>query len=250
MNGGQRDYGFADVLHVAAFGGVAPITLGREAIGLSMTLETHAAQLFGSGARPSAILTKQDKAGGSDGGATAISNMRKAWRATFGSGINKDPLFLDDGWTYNQAALTSTDAQFAEMRVEQVREIARLFGIPPHMLFELSDGTYSNTEEMGRSFLQLCLRPWLDRWQDAYATVLLNEDERDSTYFEFVVDDLQRADAAARADVFGKLIAARVLTPNEVRSTMNMPPRAGGDELANPYTTSGASTPTPPKSNP
>lgn len=68
--------------------------------------------------------------------------------------------------------MTSTDSQFLEHRLEQVREIARVFGVPPHMLFELSRATWSNAEQMGATFLQLCLRPWLDRWQDAYATVL------------------------------------------------------------------------------
>ncbi len=133
--------------------------------------------------------------------------------------------------------MTSTDAQYLENRVFQIDDIARIFGVPSTMLFELTRGTWANTEEMARSFMQLCLRPWLDRWQDAYSTVLLTEDEQDAHSFEFVIDDLQRADASARAEIFNKLIAARVMTPNEVRATMNMQPLPGGDELANPYTT-------------
>lgn len=94
--------------------------------------------------------------------------------------------------------MNSTDAQFLENRKFQIEEIARIFGVPPSMLFELGRATWGNAEQMAASFLQLCLRPWLDRWQDAYATVLLTEDEQDSLYFEFVIDDLQRADAAGR----------------------------------------------------
>jgi HK97 family phage portal protein len=141
--------------------------------------------------------------------------------------------------------MTSTDSQFLEHRLEQVREIARIFGVPPHMLFELSRATWSNAEQMGATFLQLCLRPWLDRWQDAYATVLLTEDEQAEFYPEFVIDDLQRADAAGRAEIFGKLVAMRAMTPNEVRAAMNLPAIEGGDELANPYittTTTGPAT--------
>ncbi|MRN77453.1 phage portal protein [Brucella sp. 10RB9210] len=69
-----------------------------------------------------------------------------------------------------------------------------------------------------------------------YATVLLSEDEQDEYSFEFVIDDLQRADTATRTDSFGKLVASRIMTPNEARAAMNMPPLPGGDELANPYT--------------
>lgn len=226
---------YTDVLHVAAFGGVSPITLGCEAIGVAVQLEKHAAQLFGSGARPGLMLHKDTKVGGPDG-ERAIGNMRRSWEAASATGF-RSPFIADDGWKVEQISFSSTDAQFLEHRLEQVNEIARIFGVPPHLLWELNRATWSNSEEMGRSFLQLCLRPWLDRWQDAYNRVLFTEDERDDHYCEFVIDDLQRADAAGRADIFGKLIAMRAMTPNEVRAAMNLPAIDGGDELANPYTT-------------
>lgn len=232
----QRRLSFRDVLYVPAFGDTSPVQLGKEAIGVSMLLERHAAQFFGSGARPAAVITNEKPQGG-EHGATTIANIRKSFRNWLAG--NDTALFLDAGWKYEQPAMTSTDAQFLEHRLEQVREIARIFGVPPSMLFELSRATWSNAEQMAASFLQLCLRPWLDRWQDAYATVLLTEDEQDDLYFEFVIDDLQRADAAGRADIFGKLVAMRAMTPNEVRAAMNLPAIEGGDELANPYTTTG-----------
>lgn len=235
----QRRLSYRDVLYVPAFGGVSPVNLGKEAIGVAMLLERHAAQFFGSGARPSGVIFNEAKAvADGDKGATTLGNILKSfnrWRTS----SNGDPLILDAGWRYEQPAMTSTDAQFLEHRLEQVREIARIFGVPPSMLFELSRATWSNAEQMAASFLQLCLRPWLDRWQDAYATVLLSEDEQDDHYFEFVIDDLQRADAAGRAEIFGKLVAMRAMTPNEVRAAMNLPAIEGGDELANPYTTTG-----------
>lgn len=233
--GRQVRLSFRDVLYIPAFGGAAPVAFGKNAIGVAMTLERHASQFFGSGARPSGIISNEKPAGG-DVGAKTIANIRKAWRA-WQADSNGDPLILDSGWKYDQPAMTSTDAQFLEHRLEQVREIARIFGIPPTMIFELSKGTYSNTEQMAASFLQLCLRPWLDRWQDALTTVLLTDDEQEDHYFEFVIDDLQRADAAGRAEIFSKLIASRVMTPNEARAAMNLPAIDGGDELANPYTT-------------
>lgn len=229
---------FRDVLYVPAFGGAAPVALGKNAIGVAMTLERHASQFFSSGARPSGILSV-DKTITGEVGAKVIGNMRRGWRA-WQAESNGDPLILDGGWKYDQPAITSTDAQFIENRIEQVRDVARIFGVPPHMLFELSEGTYSNTEQMAASFLQLCLRPWLDRWQDALTTVLLTDDEQDDHYFEFVIDDLQRADAAGRAEIFAKLRSMGAMTANEVRAAMNMPAIEGGDELANPYTTTSA----------
>lgn len=227
---------YRDVLYIPAFGGFAPVHAGKKAIGLAMVLERHAEQFFASGARPSGIISNE-KPAGNESGAKTIANILKAWRA-WQANASGDPLILDAGWKYDQPTMTSTDAQFLENRVEQINEIARIFGVPPTMLYQLDRGTWGNAEQMAASFLQLCLRPWLDRWQDAYATVLLTEDEQDDFYFEFVIDDLQRADAAGRAEIFGKLVAMRAMTPNEVRAAMNLPAIEGGDELANPYTTS------------
>lgn len=233
--GRQVRLSYRDVLYVPAFGGVSPITLGKDAIGVAMVLERHASKFFGSGARPSGTLTN-DKPQGGETGANTAANLRKSW-LRWQSDASGEPLILPDGWKYDAQTMPSTDAQFIENRLEQINEIARIFGVPPHMLYQLERATWSNAEQMAASFLQLCLRPWLDRWQDAYATVLLTEDEQDDLYFEFVIDDLQRADAAGRAEIFGKLVAMRAMTPNEVRAAMNLPALDGGDELANPYTT-------------
>ncbi len=234
--GRQVRLSYRDVLYVPAFGGVSPITLGKDAIGVAMVLERHASKFFAGGARPSGVVSNEKPTG--EAGAKTVSNILKSWR-TWQSNASGDPLILDAGWTYTAQTMPSTDAQFIENRLEQINEIARIFGVPPHMLYQLERATWSNAEQMAASFLQLCLRPWLDRWQDAYATVLLTEDEQDDLYFEFVIDDLQRADAAGRAEIFGKLVAMRAMTPNEVRAAMNLPAIEGGDELANPYTTSG-----------
>jgi HK97 family phage portal protein len=233
---GQVDYSYSDILYLPAFAGTSPIALGKEAIGVAMILERHMARFFGSGTAPKSIIWNDSKTPGNEQGERTIANIRKAYRQ-FAAGDGSDPLILDAGWKFAPGSLNSTDAQFLEHRREQINEIARLFGVPPHMLFQLDRATWSNSEEMSRSFLQLCLRPWLDRWQDAYNRVLFTEDERDTHYCEFVIDDLQRADSAGRAEIFSKLISSRAMTPNEARATMNLPPLPGGGELANPYVT-------------
>lgn len=237
---GQTRLSYRDVLFLPAFAGVSPVKLGREAIGIGLTLEKHTSNLFSDGARPASMFWTENTIPDTDAGTKTIANILKDYRAAFSGGKQSRPLIVPNGFRYQQMALASTDAQFIENRLEQINEVARIFGVPPHMLYQLERATWSNAEQMAASFLQLCLRPWLDKWQDAYATVLLTDDEQDNHYFEFVIDDLQRADAAGRAEIFGKLVAMRAMTPNEVRAAMNLPALPGGDELANPYTTSTA----------
>jgi HK97 family phage portal protein len=244
--GRSVDYSYSEILHLPAFGGVSPITLGQEAIGIAMILEREMARYFGSGSLPKSVIKFEKAVAQGPEGENTYKNILASYASTFGSGTTNTPMILPPNADLKPLSLSSSDSQFLGHRIEQVNEIARIFGVPPHLLFELNRATWSNAEQMAGSFLQLCLRPWLDRWQDAYNRVLFDEDQRDTHYCEFVIDDLQRADSGGRADIFSKLIASRVMTPNEARATMNLAPRPGGDELANPFTTT---NPTPANDN-
>lgn len=241
---GKRTVPFQDILHLSAFGGIAPIKLGHEAIGLALSFESHIAKLFANGGKPGGIL-KSDKALGDE----AKTKLAASWTAAHGAGRSGGTAILDEGMSFETVTMTLTDAQFAENRLEQIREIARVFRVPPTMLFELTRGTWSNTEEMARQFLQVTLKPWLSSWAWAYARCLLTPEERKRLYIEFVTDDLLTTTAAARATAYGQYRAMGAITANEVRGGLNLPPLAGGDVLENPFTTTSA-TPAPSQEEP
>jgi len=242
---GRHRYPFTDILHVSAFGGASPITLGREAIGLALAFEEHIAKLFANGGKPGGIL-KTEKTLGDE----AKAKLATSWTAAHGAGRSGGTAILDEGMSYEAVTMTLADTQFAENRLEQIREIARAFRVPPTMLFELTRGTWSNTEEMARQFLQVTLKPWLASWSWAYARCLLSPEERRRLYVEFVTDDLTTTDTAARAAAYGQYRSMGAMTANEVRAGLNLPPRADGDTLQNPYTTTGAAPAVDPVADP
>jgi len=237
MNGGAvlpRE----SVLHIRAPGGVAPLTTAREAIGLAVVMEQHGARLFKNGARPSSLVSFSDRMPPDE-----MLNAVAAFMAAHGSEKTGRTAFLDRGATYSQLALSSVDAQFLELRTFQVLEIARAFRVPPHMLYEMGRATWANTGEMGQEFLTYTLLPWLEAWTGAIRRACFTPEERAEYLAEFLVDDLLRADMASRADAYAKLIAARVLNPNEARAMENRAPYAGGERFENPNTTTSGAAP-------
>lgn len=235
---GAITYPYTDILHIAPFGGVSPITLGKEAIGLAIAFERHIASLFQNGARPSGIITSPK--------VLDVEAKKKIGASFFTTHSGRNAggtAILDEGMAYQQISMTLADTQFAENRLEQIREIARVFKVPPTMLFELTRGTWSNTEEMARQFLSVTLKPWLVAWQWAYARCLLTAEERQEFYIEFVTDALVETNIAARATAYGQFRAMGVLSANEVRRGLNMPDHADGNTIDNPFTTSGTPAP-------
>lgn len=232
-SGFKGTYSRQAILHVRGFGGpltgLSPIEYGREAIALALIMERHAAGLFGNGAKPSGAL-KHPKTLGD----TTIAKLRKQLESRAGGENPGGTLILEEGMDWVQFMLSSTDAQFLELRKFAVQEVCRLWRVPLHMVGDLDRTTHSNAEELGQQFLSLCLLPILRLWQDAIKITCLTREERQTLYPEFLIDDLARANLAARMTAFSQAVAAGILNPNECRALDNRAPYVGGEVFTRP----------------
>lgn len=223
----------ADVIHLRAPFGRAPLNLAADAIGVAYVLQRHAATLFGKGARPSGALKFPQGMG-----EASVKKALAAWKLTHeADGESGKTAVLYDGADFAPLTFNSTDAQFLENRKFQILEIARAFRVPPSMLFDLERATWGNTEQMGQEFLTYCLEPWLRALEGALTRSLFGHNERGRFVIRFDRDDMTRADLSTRATTIAALIAAKVLNPNEGRAWLGMGPREGGDEFENPNIT-------------
>lgn len=226
-----REEPAANVIHLRSPFGRSPVTLARESIGLALTLDAHAARLFGNGAKPSGLLSLKGRAT-----PEAIKRIREAWHLAHGGGKSGGTAIVDDDASYSPLTMTSVDGQFMELTGFQVLQIARAFRVPPQMLFDLERATWSNSEQMGREFLTYTLEPWLRAAESALRLALFSPEEYPTHRVMFERDDLTRADLGARATAYSSLIASRVVNPNEVRAWEGLPAYEGGAEFANPHT--------------
>lgn len=220
-----------DVVHLRSPFARCPLSLAADAIGVAKTLEEHAGRLFKNGARPSGVLSLAERAT-----PEALRRIREAWQLAHGNGKSGGTAIVEGGATYAQLTMLSTDGQFLENRKFQIIEIARAFRVPPAMLYELDRATWSNGEQQGKEFLTYSLEPWLRALEGALRRALFTAEERREYRVHFDRDDLTRADLTVRATAINSLIASRVLNPNEGRDWLDLPPREGGDEYANPNT--------------
>lgn len=132
--------------------------------------------------------------------------------------------------------MSADDAQFIQARKLSATEIARAFRIPPWMVGAEDGGslTYSNTESQSLAFVSYSLRPWLVAIEQALTA------DRDlysaSTFCEFLIDGLLRADSKTRAEVYA--IALDPLTGwlrrDEVRRLENLAEETTADLLGLP----------------
>jgi len=219
-----------DVFHIPLFSldgwrGLSPIGVAREAVASALSAEEFANTLWKSGGLVQGILHTESKL--QDGHA---ETLKKRWMDKI-SGVRNayDVAVLDAGIKFQQLSLPPVDLQFLEARGFQITEIARLYGLPPHLLSQQERQTSWGTgiEQHNIGFVVYTLEPtWFRRIEQRITAELLPEGIRG----EFVVQGLMRGDSIARSQFYRALAQIKAMTPNEIRERENLPPAEWGDE--------------------
>ena len=204
--------------------GMVPVELARDAIGLARACEIHGAAFFGNGASPGQVLV-------TDGvlDPETIASTRENWDARH-KGVRRSgrTALLQGGIKPFPMAGTNQEAQFLEARRFQIEEICRIFGVPPHLVSDLTRSSFSNIEQQSLDYLQNGLMPWLRRFESAITRSLL-DDPSEETFVEFDVRGVLRADAAARAAFYQTMSSLGVFSVNDICDWENLNPVEGGD---------------------
>lgn len=206
--------------------GLSPIRLAATSMELSLAAEQYGARFFGQDSTPSGLLSTDQVL--TEEQATAISERWEAQHAGLG---NRKIAVLGNGAKFDAISINPEDAQLLEERRFQVAEIARLFGVPPHLLADMERSTSwgSGLEEQGINFLRYTLLRHIEAFEQAIDDALLNRVET-RRKAKFVTDGLLRASYQVRMQ--GHSTAhGRFMTANEIRKLEGLPPISGGDEL-------------------
>jgi len=158
---------------------------------------------------------------------------------------------LRGGMKIANGGINARDSQMLESREFSVRELMRIFGVP--VIPGVADSqSYNTLEQLNRALLAYCFGPWMTVWTTECAAKLLTDTERrrESHYFKFDTWDLAKPDYSSISEMLSKLKQSMLITSNEGRNWIDLPPHPDGDRLENPATSTGnpgANRPEPPK---
>lgn len=225
----------SDLLHIRGLGtdgvtGLSPIQIEREAIGVGLAAQDFTARFLANDATPGGWIEHP----GNFKSPEQQKGFKDSWQ-TAQTGMNRRKVaVLEYGMKYHPVDVKLVDQQFIETRKYTNLDIARIFRVPPHLIMELDRATFSNITQQDIEFVKFTMLPWLIRWEQRLRTQLLDEDESQEFFFEFLVDGLERGDAEARASYYKAGIQDGWLTRNEVRKAENRDPLEGLDEPLEP----------------
>ena len=125
---------------------------------------------------------------------------------------------LTESAKFSKISLSPEDSQFLETRQATVQDVARLYGVPPHLLADASGSTSwgSGLHEQNVAFSQYSLRPLVTRVEAALTSIMRSEGIA-VAFARFDLESMRRV-TADRWSSYSTAVNCGVLSIDEVRA--------------------------------
>jgi HK97 family phage portal protein len=193
-----------------------PMTLGAKAIQLALAMNAYGSTFFAGGGIPPLALVGPMPVG-PEAMRRALADVQRAIDEARASG--KPIVNLPPGYELKPIGIDPDKGQMTDARRFQVEEIARVYQIPPAFLQDLTNGTFSNTEQQDLFFVKHLVGQWVEALDQEMNLKLFGQ-RNGGRYIEHNLDGLLRGDFKTRADAVASLVQCSVYKPNEGRAYM------------------------------
>ena len=228
----DREASSDKVLHAAWWSPLGPLGVSPLAqLGITLLIEDAAQRYqratFRNGARPPSAITATEQFLDLDRveRTALLTNLREDVDRLYSGPENRGrPALLPPGLDWKPIGHTAVEAALIEQRKIAMTEVAAVYMVPPPMIAQLDRATYSNISELRQIAYTDGLGPPLVLIESAVNAqlvhALLGEDD---VYVEYDFGGVLRGDRLKEVEALRESIASALQTPNEARSTLNLP---------------------------
>jgi len=232
----DQDVFFVHGLSFDGLSGLNPMAVMSNSLDAGLSAEDQVRMLAKKGFSGSLILETPT---GMFRNAEEAKEFLRMWQeAHDGSENTGKTALLREGIKANMISMSGRDSQWIEQRLFQRQEAAMWFCLE-EIIGDDSSVSYNSLAEKHLAYLTNCLNRWLVHIEAACDRSLLTEQQKDlmSHFFKFNTSAMMRMDPSTQAEYLTKLIASRVMSPNEAREKLDLNPYEGGDTYENPAIT-------------
>lgn len=220
-----------EIMHIPGFGydglsGLAPVQVAMETLGTAMAADRLASKFMGNGSMLSGII--KVKAPLKD--QTQAEGIRSRWLNRHGgSGHAGDVAVMDAETDFQPITIPPDQLQFLQSRRWQTTEIARIFGIPPHLVGDVEKSTSWGTgiEQQNIGFVTYTIAEYTNRIEQRVTREIVNTRGQCA---EFDLDSLMRGDTTERYQALNQAVGGPWMTRTEARIAEKRLPIAGHPE--------------------
>jgi HK97 family phage portal protein len=207
--------------------------LATELVSLDQDIDLYANYVMLNGAKPSGMFVTESVI--PDGKYKEIAaRLKEAWANMTGSQRTDGSkpgqgMLLDQGMKYMPLEmLTLQDADARELKLQTMKRICGIFGVPPSMI-GIGESKYNNTQTMLDEYYKSAIYPIIVNIQQKLKQHLLSQ--YPSLCIEFDTRNFLKGAPLDQMNFAKAGVTGGILTPNEAREYLGMSNIEGGDEL-------------------
>lgn len=162
---------------------------------------------------------------------TEAEDLLRQFSLRHGGGSNAGrPFLASGGLKVNTIGMTPAEGSWPETIGLTARQIALACDVPPEILGDGSQKTFSNYREARAALYTETILPLLDRFLGALSLFLRRSGLGDDLVLRYDRDDIEALKAEQTA-AWDRIAAADFLMVNEKRAALGYPPVAGGNVI-------------------
>lgn len=211
-----------DIIHITGWGrnglvGISPIRAMGNTLGLAKAAEDFASTFFANGSTLGGVLStdmqlareqSQELKGRWDDAHKGIQNAHET-------------AVLSHGLKWQSTTVEPEKGQMLDTRQFQVAEVARMFGVPEHLV-----GSHDKTSSWGqglevnnRAFIQYGLMPHILRFEQTISDEFLPE----GVFIKWGIEGLLRGTSAERTQFYTAMFQIGAITTNQILKLEDLP---------------------------
>lgn len=203
-----------------------PIMTNKDTIGLAIASTEYGSRFLQNGGVPPFIVTGGFTSGGAM--ARAADDIESAVKKA--AKDSRQALVLPSGLDMKPIGVDPEKSQLIETQRFMIEQIARIYSLPPTFLQDLTNGTFSNTEQQDLHFVKHTIRRWIEQFEQELNLKMFGRNSN-RLFAEFNLDGLLRGDFSTRMTGYATAVQNGIMKPNEARRKENMADDPNGDSL-------------------
>ncbi|WP_426954107.1 phage portal protein [Muricoccus radiodurans] len=203
--------------------GRSRISRTRDAVGNALALQSWSGNTWRNQATPAGAVKMPE---GKRMSEPAYKRFKSEFNAAFaGTGNARRTLILEEGASWQSISVSPEDAEVLASRKFTTEEIARIFNVPPPIIQDYSNSTFTNAAQASIWFATFCIQPWCRKLESAFRRNVFGLADREDHELEFDLSTLLRGDPEARWKSHEIAVKSGILDPDEIREVEGWNPR-------------------------
>ena len=218
------------------FQGKAINDYAYKTISLASSTEKACEDYYSSGGQLYGILTTNGAMPNVGTREKQVRELRASWDEARSASKGTGTIFIPADLKFTQLSSNAKDSAMIETRLYNVQEVARWFSLSPVLLGDYTHTHYSSLSDADIEFVRHTLQPYIVMVEQELNRKLIMPSKRDFEFIDLDEVAIISIDKEKQSNYLTTLVSNGIMTPNEARKELGLPPIEGADDLSIPYT--------------